>query len=365
MALDINVDFGGQSLGEVGNYLMDGMQIGMLQPRQEFNEKGEYLGTYVDVLDHGEKVVKKIQNNATLRRDEWKLLDEAIVDVARTKLIGIGDLRGAGLVYNLPNAFGVQQLEWHQQSDALTAQVDMDADVRAEGDRVQFKYNYTPIPIIHVDYTLSKRSLEASRKLGNPLDTSMAAVATRKIAEKLENMLFTNITYSFGTKDENNRNSIYSYINFPDRNLVTLSTYGNWDDSSTTHVNIINSVLAMKQASIDDNFFGPWVLYVPGNYDTALDEPYESTNSSNVTVRDMLERISGIQKVQVVHSLTDDNVLLVQMTSDVVRLIDGLPIQNVEWMVNGGFIGKFKVLTIQVPQIRSEYDGKCGVVHMS
>jgi hypothetical protein len=207
--------------------------------------------------------------------------------------------------------------------------------------------------------------LEASRKLGNPLDTTVAERAARKVNEKLEDMLFTNTSYSFGTKDDQSRNSIYSYINHPDRNTVTLSDYGNWDDSSTDHDKIIKSVLAMKQSLLNQYFRGPYVVYYPQNYETALDEDLDSNSGNDMTVRERLEKINDIQKVQLAPTLPDDNVVMVQMTRDVVQLVEGLPIQNVEWMVNGGFVGKFKVMTIQVPQIRSDYDKKCGICHMS
>ena len=59
------------------------------------------------------------------------------------------------------------------------------------------------------------------------------------------------------------------------------------------------------------------------------------------------------------------NVLLVQTTSDVVRIVRGMGMQNVEWQTEGQFVNKYKVLTIQVPQIRSDQDGNCGIVHMS
>ena len=66
-----------------------------------------------------------------------------------------------------------------------------------------------------------------------------------------------------------------------------------------------------------------------------------------------------------VNFLPANNVLLIQMTSDVVRLIRGMGIQAVQWDTEGKFITKYKVLTIQVPQIRSDQAGKSGVVHLA
>jgi uncharacterized linocin/CFP29 family protein len=301
-------------------------------------------------------------NAATLRRDEWKQLDDAVVKVAEERLGGVDDLISNGLVYNLGNAMGTTVLEWHDVSDAMEASLTMDGVTRGAGDRPVFQHNYLPIPIIHVDYEINARVLEASRRLGNPLDTTAAERAARKVNVKLEQMLFTDTTYSFGEKDDRSRNTIYSYINFPDKEEVELTL--NWDASGKTGADIIADVLKMKQASIGAYHYGPWMLYIPTAYETVLDEDYDST-TPGTTIRERIMKISGIKGIKVIDVLPANNILLVQMTSDVVRLVRGLPIQNVEWKTEGQFITKYKVLTIQVPQIRSDQNGKTGIVHMA
>jgi len=88
------------------------------------------------------------------------------------------------------------------------------------------------------------------------------------------------------------------------------------------------------------------------------------------TIRERIKKINGILDVKVIDYLynsedssSSENVLLVQMTNDVVRLVRGMGIQNVEWSTEGKLIHKYKVMTIQVPQIRADYNGRCGVVH--
>lgn len=292
---------------------------------------------------------------ATLRRDEWKTLDDAVLRISETRLGGVQDLIDNGLVYNLGNAMGTTVLEYHDVSDALTAELTMDGVPRAPGDRPKYTTNYLPIPIIHADYEINARVLEASRKLGNPLDTTLAERAARKVNEKLESMLFTNVTYAFGG------GTIYSYVNHPDVNLVTLS--GQWDSSARSGADMLEDVLNMKQASINAYHYGPWMLYIPTTYETKLDEDYDTTRGN--TIRERILAIAGIKGIKVVDTLPADNVLLVQMTSDVVRLVRGMGIQNVEWQTEGKFITKYKVMTIQVPQIRSDQNGKSGIVKLA
>lgn len=357
----------GEGQGEVAGLLVNSgkLNIGLMRPF--IDSQGRACATvYTGGNPQDRESYKTVfVTNATLRRDEWKALDDAVLQVARQRLVGIQDLIDRGLVYNLGNAMGTTVFEWHTVSEGLEAVVTMDGITRASNDKLVFKHNYLPIPIIHADYQINLRMLSASRNLGNPIDTSYAEEAARKVTEKLEEMLFTNFSYSFGEKDARNRNTIYSYINHPDRTTITLTTP--WDElmSGSTKYgrNIITDVLRMKEASLDCRHYGPWILYVSKNYEVVLDEDYDSVNPG-VTIRERIKKIEGILDVKVADKLPDDNVVLVQMTSDTVRLINGLPLQNVEWGEEGKFITKYKVLTIQVPQIRSDANGYTGVVHL-
>ncbi len=293
-----------------------------------------------------------IQGNATLRREEWLRLDEAVLAIAEHRLGGISDLEARGLVYDIGNGMGTTVLEYHDVSDALEAELTMDGVTRAQGDRPNFTAKYLPLPIIHADYELNRRVLEASRNLGQPLDTTLAERAARKVNERLEAMLFTDVGYTFGG------GTIHSYLNFPYRNKKNLTK--SWA-SPATGAEIVADVLAMKQMSISAHHYGPWMLYVPTGYETILDRDYDSTRGH--TIRERVMAISGILGVKVIDTLPADTVVLAQMTSDVVRLVRGMGIQNVEWATQGGMITKYKVMTIQVPQIRADQAGNCGIVH--
>jgi len=322
---------------------------------------------FITVFKGGDPSVKSnyqnLQVNAgTLRRDEWKTLDDAVLQVAESRLNGIQDLIDKGLTYTLGNGFGTTVLEWHDVSDALEAELTMDGITRGKNDRPEFQTNYLPLPIIHVDYEINARVLATSRGMGNPLDTTLAERGGRKVAEKLEAMLFTNTDYAYGTLDDRSRNKIYSYVNHPDRNQVTLSV--GWDDSSKTAANIVDEVRSLKQASIDAKHYGPWMVYIPTAYETVLDADYDTT-TPGTTIRDRILKIKGITDVKVVDELPADNVVFVQMTKDVVRLVRGMGIQNIQWGEEGNMVTKYKVMTIQVPQIRSDANGASGLVHLA
>ena len=358
----VNVDLinNGQAQGDfAAQILANGrMDVGMMRPVVSQKDGKTYVTVHTGGSTEDPKNYKQIQVNTTgtLRRDEWKALDEAVLGISESRLVGVNDLVTRGLVYNLGNAMGTTVLESHDVSDALTAELSMDGVTRGRNDRPVFGTTYLPIPIIHADYEINARVLAASRNMRNPLDTTMAERAARKVSEKLEAMLFTSTTYTFGG------GTIYSYLNHPNRNPVSLGTA--WDDSGVTGADIIDKVLELKQASINAFHFGPWVLYIPTAYETKLDADYDAS-TPGTTIRERILKIAGITGVQVIDTMTADNVLLVQMTSDVVRLVRGMGIQNVQWQTEGNFVNKYKVMTIAVPQIRADQNGKSGVTHAS
>lgn len=312
----------------------------------------------VEVLGpDGKPVVKAVPiANATLRKDEWKQYDQAILEAARLRLTGIQDLISAGLTYDIGNGLGTTVLEYEDMSDIEDAEMDMDAVTRGRNDRPEFSIKYLPLPIIHKDWQINVRVLNASRTTGRALDTTMAELAAQKVAEKLESILFngtSSFTYGGGT--------IYGYTDFPYSNTGSLTA--SWALSTTTGSQILTDVLNMIQMSIDVRYYGPWTLYIPKQYETKMEEDFKA--ESDLTIRQRLLAIEGIQAVKVSDWLADDHVVLVQMTSNVVRLVRGLPITNVEWSTEGGMIFHYKVMTIQVPQIRADQNNRTGIVHFS
>ena len=105
------------------------------------------------------------------------------------------------------------------------------------------------------------------------------------------------------------------------------------------------------------------MVYVPTAYETILDTDYKDNYPK--TIRTRIMEISGIKGIKVVDTLPANNVLMVQMTTDVVRLVNGLPIQVIEWQTEGKFVTKYKVIAIQVPQVRADQAGNSGIVHLA
>jgi uncharacterized linocin/CFP29 family protein len=310
------------------------------------NNKGEFVA--VPMVSNS----VTFKSNAVLRRDEWNQLDMAVLRIQRERLATTDDLTSRGLVYPLTNPMGKTVLEYHDVDDPGEAHLGMDPVVQGVNDQPNYTSNYLPIPILYADFTVSERTLQASRNYGDAIDTTMVEACTRRILERLDDMFFTDTSYTYGN------GTIYSYLNHPDINTVTLSE--NWDASGKTGEEIKNDVIAMKQAMIDANHFGPYVIYIPTSYETVLDDDYKDDYPK--TIRQRILEIDNIDGIKVVDRLTDDNVIMVQLSSNVVRLVSGFAPKIIQWQSNGGMVHHFKVMAIQVPQIRSDQAGNSGIV---
>lgn len=337
----------GRAQGSVAQKLLAcNMDVGMLRP---YIAKDGHA--YVSINGQAVPVA-----NATLRYDEWKEYDKAVVKAYQDRLIGIADLTSRGLTYNIPNGMGKTVLQYEKQGDVSAATLSMDGLTKGQNDLPEYDLAYLPLPIIHADFQIPLRLLQESRNGNMPLDTATAELKARKVAEKAEDMLFNGAsTYSFGG------GIIYGYTDFPSRNLYTLSVA--WDASAATGATILADVLGMKQALIADKCYGPYVIYVPTAYETALDDDFKA--ESDLTIKQRILQVTGIQDIKVADHLTDGSVLMVQMTSDVVRVVNGLGVTPVDWEEQGGMVIKKKIMTIQVPQLRADANGNCGIVHAS
>lgn len=346
--------------GPVGEILLaNNMDVRCLRPW--------YSPKYGPLVNVGGQVVNA--DKATLLKDEWKELDQTVVKVARERLRVIGDLEAAGLVHTLGNGMGTTLYEYEAMSDAGEAQITMDGIDRGQNDRVQFELRSLPMPIVSMDWRINARNLASSRRRGESLDTTMASQATRRVSEKLEDIVFNGCsTFSYGG------GTVYGMKDAPYRAVVSLGT--NWDSLSidsegTIGEKILSKVQDMIKAALAVNHYGPFNLYIPRNYGYLLGSDYTvgttgtGQSGNGRTIRERLMALEEISDIKVADKLDDDNIMLLEMTSETVQLIKGMDITTVQWPSQGGMALNFKTMAIMVPLFRGDYDGQSGLVHCS
>lgn len=292
----------------------------------------------------------------TLRKDEWVHFDEALVEEGKIRLKGIADLVRLGLVIPVPNAMGRTIFQYEQSTDMEPAELSLSGLSRTEDDRLEFLLNSLPLPILHKDFNINLRTLMASRQRGEALDTTQSRVAGRLVAELLERIYFQGTSTSFGGFP------IYGLTTHPNRNTASYGTGGAWTGSKTGE-QILADILTMLTALEGDRMFGPYHLYVSANSSIILNQDFKANSDKSIMSR--LLEVNGLSGITVADQMPASTVVLVQMTRDVVALIDGEPLQTVQWDMYGGFQIAFKAFSIQIPLVRADSDGRSGIFHMA
>lgn len=382
------VDFiqNGQANGPVGQ-MLSGCQYdpGMLRPYidnrgqrcvtinagHRFNHNtGQYEPFQKKVLIsdlQARGINSPVFNATSLRKEEWLQLDTVVLRAARQRLRAWRDLSAANSFGGF-NGMSKMILEHETMSDPGEAIVDMDGLTSGRTDAPKFQLEGLPLPITHSDFWFSARRLAVSRNTGTPLDTTMGEAAGRRVAEMVEKTYIgveTGITYGGASTyvgGYGRTSSVYGLTNFPSRLTKTNMTVPTGSNPEVT----VADVLAMRNSLYGNKFYGPFMVYHSTDWDLYLDNDYARLggNNANMTLRDRIRAIEGITDVRRLDFLTSTfTMILVQMTADVARAVNGMDITTVQWESQGGMRVNFKVMCIQVPQLRADFNGNCGIMH--
>ena len=341
--------------------------------RTEFDkETQEYKPVYENRLISDlvrEGVESPVFNATSLRKDEWIMLDRVVLKATRQRLRAWADLAAANTFGGF-DGMSKMILEHEAMTDPGDAIVDMDGITEGRTDNPKFQLEGLPLPIIHSDFWFTSRRLAVSRNSGTPLDSTMAEAAGRRVAEMIEKITIgvTDLSAFVGGADPapyGQTPGIYGYTTHPLRIQTTMTT-----PTGTNPNVILADVLAMRDLAYAQNFYGPFMLYHSNDWDAYLDNDYYVTSGTpSVTLRNRLRMIEGINDVRRLDFFNDTlTMLLVQMTGDVCRAVNGMDIRTVQWPSVGGMRLNFKVMCINVPQIRGSYVGQsetqvAGIVH--
>jgi len=299
-----------------------------------------------------------LRTNSVLQYDEWKEIDDAVLPAARERLRFVNEVMNLGLTRNIPNAMGKSIYQFDKQNDSQVAQLSMDGISRGQSDTVEFSTHNIPLPLIHSDFQLTLRRLQTSRNMGEALDTTQAEHAARRVSETIED-LSVNGTPGFTFSGE----TIYGATNHPDRNTVSFSN-ASWTDSGVTGTDILTDVLDMITSLENAGYFGPYRMYIPTSYGTGvLEQDFKA--DSDKTIRQRLNEIESLESITVLDALASDTVVMFQPTRSVFQMLDGVQPTTVQWEEEGGMKLNFKVLSIMVPNWRSDFNGNMGLVVLS
>lgn len=387
----------GQGHGEVGETLASvRFDPGMMRPY--FDKKGQACVTVnsgrfdpnsgapikqnVRIADLRNMGIDSPVFNATvLRKEEWLKLDERVTKAARYRLRAWADLMAACPVTGF-DGMSKMLLEYETQSDPGSVTVDMDGITDPQtNDTPKNQLEGTPLPITQSAFWMSRRRLLISRNGGSPLDTTMAEAAGRRVAETVERTTIgneTGVTYGGASTyvgGYGRTSKVYGYTNFTSRLTKTNFTVPTGSNPEVT----VADYLAARTQLFANKFYGPFMVYHSTDWDLYLDNDYARLggNNASMTLRDRLKAIDGftdVKRLDLMQGTAATDVgapassnlfttLMVQMTPDVCEAINGMDITTIQWESHGGQKINFRVMCINVPRLKADYYGNCGILH--
>lgn len=338
-------------------------------------------------------------NATSLRKEEWIELDRVVIRPARYRLRAWADLASANTFGGF-NGMSKEILEHEVMSDPGEAVVDMDALSEGRTDAPKFQLRGLPLPITHSDFYYSARRLATSRNSGTPLDTTSGEAAGRRVAEAIEKTTIgiqTGMTYGGNSTYVGGydiTSSVYGYLNYPQRQQKTglYRPTGNGRlGTGWTPLDTVKDVLACLDQLYAQKFYGPFNLYYSNDWTQSMGQDYFTSIGSGtiqgISTRTLLERLEAIENITAVRRLDflfssqpsaalgpgGENLsttypftlIFVAMVPETARAVSGLDMTTIQWETVGGMRLNFKVMAIQVPQIRSDIYGNCGVLQGS
>jgi len=329
---------------------------------ENFVENGVAHGEIASELLSGTSLsqyrpVKSSINMGALPKGAWEKIDDTIERVAKDELMAIGDLNKApGVAVNF-DGMSASSYTLYRASSMSSAHVAMSPDTRGESDVLDFDSISVPLPVTVKDFWVNTKQVSMATAQGVSLAAYATEEATYRVSYELEETLFNGSFTGVGS-------TLYGYTTFPSRQTYTIPVSWSTQDPELIFVDVNK----MVNKSMTADHYGPWILYIPWEYSSRLNEDYTVgavPYPTGVTIHDRLMKIPNLQSIEVSKHVTNDNIVLVEMSQRTVRLLNGIGMTAVDWEPPGSpnWNHNFKVITMAVPMLIADYNGNCGIVH--
>lgn len=307
---------------------------------------------------------KRIRANASLPKEAWVGIEDAVYPAMDDVLTVVADLRDNGLTYS--ETIDNKVTEWHKQDYESEATISMEPETETSEGNVEYDLDGSPLPLIHSDFSIGFRESGSdggagTGMAGQDLETLNAEGSARAVAEAAERLTLYGWEPTIsgdslgGTQDGY---TMYGLTNHPSAHTGTLSDW-------ITEPDQIRSDLkdAMARDIKDDNFRptnqGYW-CYVGEGLEDVLEDP-DPEGTGDRLIRDRIENLNFVGNLQVSEFLEPDAVLMFRPTADVVDLAIGLEEQVVQW--EDPFRDYFKTVMGMTPRVKDTLRGQCGVAY--
>jgi len=311
---------------------------------------------------------RKYRSFETLPREAWEQIDDTLIRTAKENLVGIADLNANPATNMTYDGMSSSVYTRKRISEIGAATVSVTPDTTSDSAILAMDDLSVPMMVTYKDFNINTNQMAMAARIGMPLGFALVEEATRSVTRTLENNLFNGILTANGA-------TAYGYFTYPSRQRYLLGGGDtppgkSWAAIDSDPDQILADINMMMSLSMQANHFGPWMLYIPWQYQTRLNQDYVvGTYNTGFpvsgSIRSRLMELPGLIGIRVSNYVPNDNVALVEMTSDTVMLINGMPLRALAWEPPGtpNWDHKFKVMTISMPMMISDYKGQCGIIH--
>lgn len=291
-----------------------------------------------------------VGNALPIPKDVWGTWDREAVEIQRDVLSVYNDL-AASVTMNM----SIFKLMHHFQtvSDSGEVNTSLDGRSNAKTDQPVIDYHGTPLPIYDSSFGFGWRQMGAAASEGYSIDTAASNNSTRKIAEKLEDVMLNgdaSISVAGST--------LYGLRNNPNRTTSAIGTTLN----GATGAEWVAEFKAFIQSLHAKNFYAPVTVYL--NYSDwfyASVTDY-STQYANKTILQRIMEIPGIAGIVAGSKVPANEMLGVIKRREVLQVLNGMPITTRQLARhNPEDDYNFKVMASAALEIKFDAEGNCGV----
>lgn len=288
-------------------------------------------------------------------------IDGAVVRVGMERLQFVQDLLAEGLTYNLPDPLSVPFLEHRTRGRSGTARRVMNPSARGENHVSPMGADRLPIYLTMADNQLNIRELRMSIRVGIPLDTANIEDDVRAVNEAIEDAAINGATTLDGQTLQVGGYDAPGMLTAPNANTKSLSL-ADWK-TTPNGTNVMTAITQMIAQLVADKKYGPYNLYIPTAVGIAWQNDFKANGNDSIMARlRQIEAGGRPLRIRPLDLMPSTKVVLMQMTSDVVDIVDGQRPTVIPFTSLDGFTLYNVVMAAMVPRFRSDYDGNSGVV---
>ena len=307
-------------------------------------------------VDRNDTRVNATRQNAALRPETWRALDDELIQTQENTLTLVQDLQQAGLTTEVDLMTKIDT--WPLRDDTGSAKVAETPESRVPEISETYEEEGCTVPITYAKFSLGFRDNPQDGTAGQTPDMTLADTAARLVAERTEQLVLGNPTSDLTFSGRGGPFNLYGLTDHPTA-TVTGFTSADWTVDNTV---IRSDLRSMRSIIKNDNRFRPggtgYWLYLGTQYYDTLDDA-DPEGDGNQTVRDRVENLANISQVKELDYLPEKSALMFRPTRDVIDLGVASGMQTVQW--EDPFRDEYYVLSSIYPRVKYTSSGQSGI----